>query len=85
MIQNNYFSDNQDIQDHFVHILPWTEIILDYENDFSGVSEGGPSNPSEAKEYYKTVLETVGDLAGNILSPHVADLDREGLKFKTEK
>ncbi|OOV40303.1 acyl-CoA dehydrogenase [Leptospira kirschneri serovar Pomona] len=85
MIQNNYFSDNQDIQDHFINILPWTEIILDYENDFSGVAEGGPSNPSEAKEYYKTVLETVGDLAGNILSPHVADLDREGLKFKDGK
>lgn len=58
MIQNNYFSDNQDIQDHFINILPWTEIILDYENDFSGVAEGGPSNPSEAKEYYKTVSET---------------------------
>ncbi|TGL75758.1 acyl-CoA dehydrogenase family protein, partial [Leptospira yasudae] len=85
MIQNNYFSDTQDIQDHFEHILPWTEIILDYEGDFSDSSDGGPTNPSEAKEYYKTVLETVGDLAGNILSPHVAELDREGLKFKDGK
>lgn len=85
MIQNNYFSDTQDIQDHFEHILPWTEIILDYENEFSDSENGGPTNPSEAKEYYKTVLETVGDLAGNILSPHVAELDREGLKFKDGK
>ncbi len=85
MLQNNYFSDTQDIQDHFEHILPWTEIILDYENEFSETSDGGPTNPSEAKEYYKTVLQTVGDLAGNILSPHVAELDREGLGFKDGK
>ncbi|AYR07532.1 acyl-CoA dehydrogenase, C-terminal domain protein [Leptospira borgpetersenii serovar Hardjo-bovis str. Sponselee] len=85
MIQNNYFSDNQDIQNHFEHILPWTEIILDYENEFPDPSDGGPANPSETKEYYKTLLNTVGDLAGNILSPHVAKLDREGLKFKEGK
>ncbi|AXR64069.1 acyl-CoA dehydrogenase family protein [Leptospira mayottensis] len=85
MIQNNYFSDNQDIQNHFEHILPWTEIILDYENEFPDPSDGGPANPSETKEYYKTLLNTVGDLAGNILSPHVAKLDREGLKFKDGK
>ncbi|EMJ60029.1 acyl-CoA dehydrogenase family protein [Leptospira sp. P2653] len=85
MIQNNYFSDNQDIQNHFEHILPWTEIILDYENEFPDPSDGGPTNPSETKEYYKTLLNTVGDLAGNILSPHVAKLDREGLKFKDGK
>ncbi len=94
MLQNNYFSDVPDLQLHFDHIIPWKEIIDSYESGFvdSAKYKAGderyataPSSYDEAKEYYKTLLESVGEFAGKEIAPYVADLDRVGLKFENGK
>ncbi|PJZ71527.1 acyl-CoA dehydrogenase [Leptospira perolatii] len=94
MIQNNYFNDVPDLKLHFDHLIHWKEIIDSYENGFSDAAKfkagddryaTAPSNYEEALDYYRTLVESVGEFAGKEIAPHVADLDREGLKFENGK
>ncbi len=92
MIKNNYFTDNSDIQSHFNDMIPWTEIVGSYEGGFRDARTyrenkdeklaSAPGSVEEALDYYRTILESAGDLAGNEISPYVAALDREGLRIE---
>ncbi len=91
MIANNYFSDNPDIMLNFNELIDWEEIVLSYENGFEDArlyKETGnerlafaPSSVEEAVEYYRTVLESTGDLAGRGVSQVAQEMDQTGLKF----
>lgn len=35
MIENNYFLENQDLQENFQFIIDWKEIIDGFEDDFA--------------------------------------------------
>ncbi len=35
MIENNYFLENQDLQENFQFIIDWKEIINGFEDDFT--------------------------------------------------
>lgn len=95
MIQSNYFTDNEDLQLHFNELIDWEETVAEYEGDFLDAKkfqetkqselEMAPSSTKEAVEYYKEILNSYGDLAGNEVSPHVADFDSKGLKFENGK
>ena len=95
MIKNNYFTDNEDLQLHFELLKRRTEIVDEYENGFVDAkkyAETGdeklayaPNNHEEAFEYYRTILENIGDLAGNQFSQTAAELDKDGLKLKDGK
>ena len=63
MIKNNYFTDNEDIQDYFQTLIDWDEIVYEVEHDFRDYKEYSqtkqeelefaPSNTQEAVEAYK--------------------------------
>ncbi|XDD49017.1 acyl-CoA dehydrogenase family protein [Leptospira sp. WS92.C1] len=95
MIETNYFSDNEDLQESFQSILDWNEIIDAFEGDFhdhkeyqkSGKEEFAmaPGSYEDALEYYKSILESGGDIAGKQVAPIAKDMDLEGLKYSSGK
>lgn len=95
MIQNNYFNDNSDIIFHFNNLIDWKEIVSSYEGEFEDAKlykEKGieayamaPNNQEEAIEYYKSTLESLGELIGMEISPIVKEMDEVGLKFDNGK
>ena len=92
MIKSNYFSSNIDILQHFDKFIPWKELVPVYENNFFDAkkySETGnelyataPNNLEEAVEYYRTILDAAGDVAGNFVSQHVKAMDLKGAEYK---
>jgi acyl-CoA dehydrogenase len=95
MIKANYFSTNSDLMNHFKKFINWNEVIDAYENDFSDAKEfektgneklsNSPNNFDEAISYYESILESAGDICGNIVSEHVAEMDRVGAKYENGK
>lgn len=91
MITNNYFKDNQDLMLHFDHLIEWNEIIDQYEHGFIDAIKYAetkdekfafaPGTHDEAVEYYRSVLDPLGDLMGTFVAPRSAEMDRTGLKF----
>ncbi len=92
MISNNYFSDNEDLKDHFDSLTNWNEVIEAYEENFSDFAEYqksnkeelafAPGNYEDAIEYYRQTLEGAGDIAGKDISQVAKAMDEVGLKYK---
>lgn len=95
MIKANYFTSNQDMQLHFDKFIAWNEIVPVYENNFHDAKlykESGnellataPTNTEEAIEYYRTILDAAGDIAGNYVSEHVKSMDMQGTRYENGK
>ena len=95
MIQENYFTASQDIQNHFEKLIDWGQIIESYEQGFQDHQEYkrsgkkflalAPSSAEEAKESYRVCLETTGKVAGEFVAPRSAEMDKDGLKFDKGK
>lgn len=95
MIQNNYFSDNEDLTLQFEKIMSWNDIIDTYENGFEDAKsyqkDGNerlamaPSNHQEAVDFYRTILESTGEIAGKEIAPKAQVMDHTGLKFNSGK
>jgi len=95
MIQENYFTANKDLLENFESIIDWNEIVAAYEGDFEDAAkfrETGkeefamaPADIQGAIDYYRSVLESIGDIAGNDISQTVKETDQEGLRFQNGK
>jgi alkylation response protein AidB-like acyl-CoA dehydrogenase len=95
MIQANYFESNTDIVEQFESIIDWNEIVTIYENDFSDHKdflktknprlEMAPSNLDEAKEFYREILRSTGEVSGIYVSQFAQSIDKQGLKFENGK
>lgn len=95
MIQNNYFSDNEDIQLHFKEIIDWEEVVSAFEHDFADHKKYqasgdetlayAPSSIAEAIENYRMFFESAGDISGTVIAPKAAEMDKEGLKYADGK
>ncbi|MCB1166801.1 MAG: acyl-CoA dehydrogenase family protein, partial [Leptospiraceae bacterium] len=95
MIQGNYFEDNEDIRLHLEEITDWEEIVQAYEGDFDDAKayqEDGderlamaPGSTKDAVDYYRTILESSGEIAGTIVSQAAQPMDHEGLKYDSGK
>ncbi len=95
MIQSNYFTDNEDIQLQFQEIVDWNEVVNTYEGGFEDAKkykETGdekysmaPSTKEEAMEYYKSVLDSLGEISGIEISQRAKAMDNTGLKYKDGK
>lgn len=95
MITGNYFSNNEDLLLHFHTITDWKEVVDAYEYGFVDAADYkktgndklafAPSTVEEAVEYYKSTLESVGDLIGKQLAPKVSEMEKIGLKYDNGK
>ena len=95
MIKSNYFKDNEDFKNHFYRFIDWNKVIDLYEDGFRDAKEYknsgnerlamSPSSYQDALDFYETILDSTGDLAGNDISQVAQLADREGLKFEKGK
>ena len=95
MINGNYYEDNEDLQLHLNEITDWEEIVQAYENDFADAKaykEKGdeklamaPGTVQEAVDYYRTILESSGEIAGTVIAQASQAMDHEGLKYNDGK
>ena len=95
MITGNYFTTNEDLLLHFNSITDWKEIVEAYEQGFGDAEEYkktgndklafAPSSVDEAIEYYKSTLDSAGDLIGKQIAPNMAEMDKIGLKYNNGK
>src|SRR4051812_48773153 len=75
----NYYEDNEDLQFYMDHEVSWEPLVSLVEHDFK--SPDGPKDVGEAIEGYRDVLRMVGEFVAEQVAPHVASIDRQGLKL----
>lgn len=95
MITGNYFTDNKDLIENFNSIVDWKEIVSNFEGDFNDAKEYAKSNKEElamapgsleeAMEFYRSTLESLGELVGKEITPVIREMDDIGLKFQDGK
>lgn len=95
MIQENYFTENTDLQLHFSSLIDWEEIVPECEEGFiehkeykshsNPLLEMSPSSTPEAVELYREILNSYGEIAGMEVSQEASHFEKEGLEFKDGK
>ncbi|TGL61596.1 acyl-CoA dehydrogenase family protein [Leptospira sarikeiensis] len=95
MIENNYFLENEDLKQHFESLINWDEIVDAFEQGFLDKKEYektgkeefslAPGSKEEAIEFYRSVLESAGEIAGKEVAPYAQKMDAEGLIYKNGK
>ena len=91
MILNNYFSDNPELVEYFQYFVDWPAVIAQYEDGFKDAARYketadenyalAPASNEDAIDFYRTILESIGNLVGKELAPVAQEMDRIGLKY----
>ncbi len=78
----NFYKDNPDIL-FYLKNVDFKELIELKEDSFSGKDEylDAPSSTEEALDNYTRILDLVGEISGEYLSPHAAEVDKIGATF----
>ena len=76
----NFLKDNDDLLFYVDRGFDWDSVASLTERDFT--LDGGHKSREEALEFYRNVLEMVGELAANEIAPHAAEIDREGVRME---
>ncbi|MBL7993910.1 acyl-CoA dehydrogenase family protein [bacterium] len=79
----NFYRDNPDILFHMKN-MDLKRVIELKEDGFADKDtyDIAPGSVEEAVETYDSVLELVGDIAGNTIAPKASEVDSEGAHFK---
>jgi 3-(methylthio)propanoyl-CoA dehydrogenase len=72
----NFFLDNDDLRFQFEHVVNWKDLAELAEAGFT--LPGGHANLDEAKEFYRAVVESVGEFAAQFVAPRALDIDKQG-------
>lgn len=71
----SFFDDNPDLQFYFEKYLDWAPLVELTEYKFR--AQDAPENAAEAAEFYREVLELVGQFVADDVAPHAEAIDRE--------
>lgn len=76
---SNFYNDNKDLQFHLQHPL-MKKIVALKERNFVDKEkyDYAPLDFEDAMDSYQKVLEIIGDISGNIISPNADSVDKEG-------
>ncbi|EID99801.1 acyl-CoA dehydrogenase family protein [Leptospira licerasiae] len=95
MLENNYFLENEDLKQYFESLIDWEEIVEAFEQGFLDKKEYektgkeefalAPGSKEEAVEFYRSVLESAGEIAGKEIAPFAQKMDSEGLIYEKGK
>jgi len=96
MISNNYFTEDEDLQITFHHLIDWKSIIEategseffdheTYKKTGNPKYEMAPANLEEAFELYKSSLESLGEFFGKEVSQVSQAMDRNELRYENGK
>jgi hypothetical protein len=78
----NFYRDNDDLQ-FVIKNVDWGKFVPMLEDDFKEAAEFemAPKNLAEAKETYDMILDTVGQVAAEVIAPDAAEVDKIGAKL----
>jgi alkylation response protein AidB-like acyl-CoA dehydrogenase len=79
----NFFTDNADLMYHLDR-LDIEEAVNILENGYRSHEQhpGAPRSYADAKDSYRLILHTLGDIAANHIAPRAAEADEEGAQFE---
>jgi alkylation response protein AidB-like acyl-CoA dehydrogenase len=82
-VVENFYRDNPDILFHLNH-LDISKVVELKEDSFSGKDQypEAPVNLDDAMDNYDRILDITGEIAGKIIKPRAAEVDRIGAKFE---
>ena len=76
----NFFKDNEDLQYYVNRGLEWGPLVELTEYGYRTAE--GFKNPEEAIEFYRDVLDMVGEFTANEIAPYAAEIDRQGVRLE---
>ncbi|MBW8000981.1 MAG: acyl-CoA dehydrogenase [Planctomycetes bacterium] len=75
----NFYSDNEDIRFLFKHIeLGKLASVIEKDYKFAKEFDHAPASDEEAIENYGMVLDSLGEMSANFISPRAESVDRQG-------
>ncbi|MGD8475159.1 MAG: acyl-CoA dehydrogenase family protein, partial [Anaerolineae bacterium] len=82
-MSDNFFTDNADLMYHLDR-LDIEEAVKIFEKDYSYSEQypGAPRNYADAKDSYRLILSTLGEIAAKYLEPRAAEADEQGVQLK---
>ena len=75
----NFFKDNEDLRFYMERGLDWAPVVELTEYGFRGADSLGSVN--EATDFYRDIVELVGEFVGNEVAPHAGTIDRTGVEL----
>jgi alkylation response protein AidB-like acyl-CoA dehydrogenase len=79
-MSNNFFNDNDDLRYYIDRGIDWESLVE--LNEFGYRTPDGFKNADEAVEFYKQVLEMVGEFAATQMAPHTLAVDSDGVRLE---
>lgn len=80
MADENYFSENKDLQYHFQQTIDWKRIVSLAERDYQ--DPDGFKSLEEALEFYRDILNNVGKFIPKEVLPRASAIDQQGCKIE---
>ena len=82
-MSDNFFTDNADLVYHLDKLdIEEAVNILEKGYSYSEQYPGAPRNYADAKDSYRLILSTLGEIAAKYLEPRAAEADEQGVQFK---
>jgi alkylation response protein AidB-like acyl-CoA dehydrogenase len=75
----NFFKDNEDLQFYVERGIDWAPLVELTEMGFT--AKDGFKSTDEAVQFYKDVMEMVGEFAAEEIAPHSATIDKKGMEL----
>jgi len=71
----NFYDDNEDLKFYVDKHLDWEPLVK--LTEYNWKAEDGFKNTEEALEFYRSVLDMIGNFVADEIDPHTAQIDRE--------
>ena len=82
-MSDNFFTDNADLVYHLDKLdIEEAVNILEKDYSYSEQYPGAPRNYADAKDSYRLILETLGEICAQHLEPRAAEADEQGVQLK---
>jgi len=77
----NFFKDNDDLQYYFDKGIDWESLVRITEHDFADADGEGFSSTEEAVEFYRDIIEMVGQFTAEEIKPYEREIDEKGVEL----
>jgi alkylation response protein AidB-like acyl-CoA dehydrogenase len=82
-MSDNFFTDNADLVHHLEKLdIEEAVKILEKGYSYSERYPGAPRNYADARDSYRLILSTLGEIAAKYLEPRAGEADEQGVRFK---
>ena len=77
----NFFKDNDDLQYYFDKGIDWESLVRITEHDFADADGEGFSSTEEAVDFYRDIIEMVGQFTAEEIKPYEREIDEKGVEL----